>query len=126
MLTREDINWIKANRAEILAHRTEQITITRRTKVGEDPYTSEPIYETTTETVDVVWKKYSTVATNDRHVVGGVELLEGDVQVSFEPDLNPYEITGIKRGAVDYKIVTVDDRGLGGLNRYECVVRRVT
>ena len=126
MLTADDVAWIKENRKEITVNRTEAITIVRREKVGEDPYTKEPIYDETDDTVDVVWKKYSTVANNDRDVIGGIELLEGDVLVTFSPDLNPYEITKIIRRGDEYKIVTVDDKGLGGLNRYECVVRRVT
>jgi hypothetical protein len=125
MLTAEDIAFIRANRAEILAGRTEPITYYRREQTGTNPITGEPIFQDTAATVDVVLKEFRS---NDsrREMVGGVELLEGDVRVTFPSDFDFDGVTHVEKDGVLYSIIAQDRRGLGGVNRVECVVRRVT
>lgn len=126
MLTQSDVDWIRDNRAEMLANRTESVTIYHVVNSGTDPYTGEPIAgEAVPETVAVVWKEYQ-LRGDRRELVGGVELREGDVRVSFDPSINLAAVKRIVRGSIDYELVAHDGRGIGGKNRVECVVRRVT
>lgn len=125
MLTQDDVAWIRSNRADITANRTESVEITREIISGRDPYTNEPITDTTTETVDVVWKEIKAVSAGDLQIIGGVALEVGDVTMTLPPDIVIDGITIVRRGGVDYRLIAYDERGLGGKNRYECVVRRV-
>jgi hypothetical protein len=125
MLTDEDVAFIRANRAEITEHRIVPVTLTHVTETGADPYTDEPITETDTEQVDVTWSEYSTVANGDRSVIGGVELRQDDVKVAFDIAVNLSDVETLTKDGEKYVIVTIDNRGLGGDNRQECVVRRV-
>ncbi|GMK47651.1 hypothetical protein PghCCS26_47810 [Paenibacillus glycanilyticus] len=122
ILTTNDVDWIRANRTEILTNRTVEVTVTYNAVEDYDPYTGEPIAgEPVTETVAVVWKPVT-----ERDLVNGTEIRKGDVKVSFMSDVNITDIAQILKGGVEYAIVITDERGLGGLNRYECVVRRVS
>ncbi|MFU8688476.1 hypothetical protein ACNA6I_01460 [Rossellomorea sp. FS2] len=74
----------------------------------------------------MVWKEYSSVAVGERSVIGGIELKENDVKVSFEPTIVLSDVSKIMRKGEPYTLVTVDEKGLGGLNRYEAIARRMT
>ncbi|WP_141431906.1 hypothetical protein [Bacillus sp. 03113] len=126
MLTQSDIEFIKANRAEITQNRTDSITLVRMVAGEPDPYTGEPTVGESTELIDVIWKEYSTVANGERSVINGVELIAGDVQVTFELTVDLLNVIRIEKNDVNYSIVTVDEKGLGEVNRRECVVRRLT
>jgi len=126
MLTKDDVAWIKENRAEILESRTEPVVVEIESQTGTDPYTGEPIVETTKETVYVVWKPIVSVAENERSVVGGIELLKGDVRVSFPLNVDIANVNNIVRAGVPYRIIADDALGLGEPNRQEALVRRVT
>jgi hypothetical protein len=125
MLTNDDIQWIKANRSELTAGRTESVTLVRQSVSEVDPYTNEPITSEIREVVPAVWKEVSTIANGDRSVVNGVELRQDDVLVTFDSSVNLTGVQFIERNDVKYSLVTVDEKGLGAVNRYECVVRRV-
>ncbi|GGF88462.1 hypothetical protein [Paenibacillus abyssi] len=122
MLTADDAAWIASNRAELLAGRTESITIYHRTEGAADTYTGEPSVTETAETVYVVWKP---VDGADRDLFEGIELLTGDFRVTFGPYVTIADVKRIVRGGIDYAIIAVKPRGLGGTNRLECIVRRV-
>lgn len=126
MLTADDVAWIKLNRAEITANRTENITLTHVTDGAKDPYTGEPSQTITTGTVDAVWKEIRALRDGDLRIIGGIELRVGDVVVTLPPNTVIADISKITRGGVDYRLIAYDERGIGGRNRYECVVRRVT
>lgn len=126
MLTPEDINFIKANRSEITQGRTETVVFVTEVPGGEDPYTGEPLPGVESRlSVDVVWKEYSTVANSDRSVVGGVELKQDDVKMTVESDVNIRAVTHVERNGVPFTIISIDERGIGETNRYECIVRAV-
>ena len=125
MLTQSDVEWIRANRAEILQGRTESITYYRRTQTGTNPHTGEPVYGESTGTIDVVWKEFRS-NDSEREMVGGVEIQEGDVRVSFPADFDFTGVTRVEKDGILHEIVAQDKRGLGGTNRIECVARRVT
>lgn len=126
MLTQDDVAWIRENRAEITAARTESVTIIHETETGKDPYTGEPIMGMSSETVAVVWKDIAALSAGDLQIIGGVALEVGDVRMTLPPDIDVSTTTLVQRDGVDYRIVAYDERGIGGKNRYECVVRRVT
>jgi hypothetical protein len=125
MLTNDDVQWIKANRTELTAGRTESVTLVRQSASGGDPYTNEPITSEIRETVPAVWKEVSTIANGDRSVVNGVELRQDDVLVTFDSSVNLTGVQFIERNGVKFSLVTIDEKGIGAVNRYECVVRRV-
>lgn len=126
MLTQDDANWIKSNRVEITEGRTETITLVRVVSGGNDTYTGEPISTESSESVVVVWKEVSTVANGERDVVNGVELQTGDVQVSFDVGVFLTDVLRLERGSIKYEIVTIDEKGIGVVNRRECIARRLT
>lgn len=126
MLSQSDIEFIKANRSELLQNRTETITVIRAVDSGTDPYTKEPINEEVPETVTVVWKEVSTVANGERDVINGVELQTGDAQVTFDTTSDLANIIRIERSGIHFTLVTIDEKGIGAVNRRECIARRTT
>jgi hypothetical protein len=126
MLSQNDIDFIKANRAEITEGRTESITVVRAVSGGNDLYTNEPINTEASESIAVVWKEVSTVANGERDVVNGVELQTGDVQVTFDVTVDLSDVLRLERSGLSFEIVTIDEKGIGAINRRECVARRMT
>lgn len=126
MLTEHDIEFIKNNRSEITANRTETITLVHVTKGESDPYTGESTETESREIVEAVWKEYSTVTNGDLTVIGGVELRQDDVKVTFDSSVVLSDVKVIERDGADFTIVAIDEKGIGVTNRLECVVRRVT
>lgn len=127
MLSREDIEMIRSTRAEITHNRTEHVTLIHVVPGATDPWTGEPTGdEQVAEIADVVWKEYSSVAVGERSVIGGIELEKDDVKVSFEPTVVLSDVSRIVRKGEPYTLVTVDEKGLGGINRYEAIARRMT
>lgn len=126
MLSQSDIEFIKANRTELMQNRTVTITLIRESTTEYDEYTGEPIVAETSEMVDVIWKEVSTIANGERDVVNGVALQTGDVQVTFGADTDLSEIKHVMKDDVTYVIVTTDEKGLGAVNRRKCIVRRST
>jgi hypothetical protein len=126
MLSQSDIEFIKANRTELVQNRTVPITLFCETVTEFDEYTGEPIAVENTESVNVIWKEVSAVASGERDVVNGVELKTGDVQVTFDVAVDLSNIVRVENNGVSYAIVTVDEKGLGAINRRECIVRRST
>lgn len=126
MLTEHDIEFIKNNRSEITANRTEPITLVHVTKGETDPYTGESSETETREIVQAVWKEYSTVTNGDLTVIGGVELRQDDVKVTFDSSVDLSDVKVVEREGAEFNIVAIDEKGIGATNRLECVVRRVT
>jgi hypothetical protein len=126
MLTESDVNWIKTNRSEITAGRTESVVLVRIVTGEPDPYTGEPSTSETLETVDAVWKEFSTVTNGDRSVVAGVELRQDDVKVTFDATVDLTDVNEVRRAGGRFSIIATDEHGIGVKNRYVCVVRRVT
>jgi hypothetical protein len=125
MLTNDDINLIKANRIEITEGRAVPVVLLRIVPGEEDPYTGEKGDTITEEPAQAVWKEYSTVSNGDRDVIGGVELQQDDVQMTLDASIDMSGIERVKYSGETFEIVTVDRKGIGAVNRYECVVRRV-
>lgn len=126
MLTQDDVNWIKSNRSELVQNRTESITILKPQIGGTDPYTNEPIELAPLPiVVQAVWKEYSTVSNGDRSVVGGVELRQDDVKVTFDSSVDLVGVKIVQRDSIDFELIATDEKGIGETNRFECVARRV-
>ena len=126
MLSKEDIEMIKQTRLEIIGNRTEPITIIVEQEAGRDPITGEPIpadplrYETKAVVTDV-----STMANHDRSLVAGVEIRKDDIQFSVDyRDLHGVdEPKVIEYRDQVYEVLSIDHKGLGVLNRVECLGR---
>jgi hypothetical protein len=128
MLSQGDIEWIKANRAEMTAGRTEPV-ILLHTTFALDPYTKEPIEEGTDiveEIVNAIWEEYSAVATvKDFTIVKGVDIRRDTAKVSFDENADLSNVKHLKYQGVLYEFLSINEKGLGEINRTETVVRRV-
>ncbi len=126
MLSREDIDFIKATRTEILSGRTEPVELLRKTFTN-DPYTNEPVEGVVVEeTVQATWQEYSAVATvKDFTVVKGVEFRRDTALVSFDLSVDLTDVKHIKRNGVLFEFLSINEAGLGEINRNEAVVRMV-
>lgn len=126
MLTNEDIDFIKANRADLTDKRKKPVILKREAVVTVDPYTQEEITTTNDETVYAVVKGFTSAVAGLKMVVSGVALDVGDIFVTFDGDVNLQGVNNFELNGVLYAIYSIEPRGLGGDNRFEVVAHRVT
>lgn len=126
MLTEHDIEFIKANRRELIANRTLKIIVKYKDVNERDPFTGEPIGDTeSTREVDAVVTEVSTG--EDREYVGGVEVLRGDLRISVAIELIADiadKLAALVHDGKEYEILAYDKKGIGERNRYELLARR--
>jgi hypothetical protein len=126
VLTEHDIEFIKANRRELIANRTLKITVKYKDVNERDPFTGEPIGDTeATREVDAVVTEVS--AGEDREYVGGVEVLSGDLRISVAIELIADiadKLVALVHDGKEYEILAYDKKGIGERNRYELLARR--
>jgi len=106
MLTDADVAFIRANRAEIKQHRTESITV---------EYT-----DGTIDAAEVIWKEPPSPTGTEARNVGDYSISSNDYAVTFEDTVAINSVVKLFRGNGRYILTDIDERGLGGLNRYEC------
>lgn len=122
MLTDDDIKQIKANRELIEQNRREPIILWRKGITETDPITGEEITgEPTSETVQVVWKRFTL---EDKAKFSNTDAKEGEALVTFRLDIDLDNVTCVERKSIKYVIDLIDERGLGGVNRREVTVKR--
>ncbi|AVP37423.1 hypothetical protein [Staphylococcus felis] len=131
MLTEEDLQYIKSNRAELIANRTQYVEITMTSHGVENPFTGElTLTQVTKEVSSVVTDRTSRVAA-ERRIYDGGEIIEGDVWFSidvdeFEHDEDPRTITKLLHDDILYEVVSHDPKGIGEMTtRWEFVGKRV-
>lgn len=126
MLTEHDIEFIKANRRELIANRTLKIIVKYKDVNERDPFTGEPIGDTeSTREVDAVVTEVS--AGEDREYIGGVEVLSGDLRISVAIELITDiadKLVALVHDGKEYEILAYDKKGIGERNRYELLARR--
>lgn len=126
MLTEHDIEFIKANRRELIANRTLKIIVKYKDVNERDPFTGEPIGDPeSTREVDAVVTEVSTG--EDREYVGGVEVLRGDLRISVAIELIADiadKLAALVHDGKEYEILAYDKKGIGERNRYELLARR--
>lgn len=126
MLTSDDINLIKQLRNELEYLRSVPVTLERLVESGEDLYTKEPITETVTEVVNALIKPIETDKDlNERILIDGVETIKEGFQIKFSNDVNLNGVDHVYINGNKYKLISTAQRGIGTVNRYECIVRRV-
>lgn len=126
MLTREDIDFIKQSRREIIANRTEPVVLISEKVISEDPFTGEKIVEEVRKTVDAV---VTEISGEDRVLDNGIELVRGDIQFSVDYDLIAADYDSFKAVEYDskrYVILAADRKGIGQPNRVEFSARKET
>jgi hypothetical protein len=126
VLTNEDIEMIKANRAELTDKRKKPVILKREAVVTVDPYTQEEITTTNDETVYAIVKGFTSAVAGLKMVVSGIALDVGDIYITFDGDVSLQGVNNVEVDGVAYAIYSIEPRGLGGLNRYEVVAHRVT
>lgn len=106
MLTDADVEFIRANRADIKQHRTEPVTIDHT--------------DGRQTVANVIWSEPRVPNGSPARAVGDYSFDNNDYQASFDPDVGIYTALKIWRKGQRYILTDIDERGLGGLNRYEC------
>jgi hypothetical protein len=126
VLTEHDIEFIKANRHELIANRTLKIIVKYKDVNERDPFTGEPIGDTeSAREVDAVVTEVS--AGVDREYIGGVEVLSGDLRISVAIELIADiadKLVALVHDGKEYEILAYDKKGIGERNRYELLARR--
>jgi hypothetical protein len=126
VLTEHDIEFIKANRRELIANRTLKIIVKYKDVNERDPFTGEPIGDPeSTREVDAVVTEVS--AGEDREYIGGVEVLSGDLRISVAIELIADiadKLVALVHDGKEYEILAYDKKGIGERNRYELLARR--
>lgn len=130
MLTRQDIEFIKANRKEIVANRTHKVTLMYESVIEEDEWTNEPTVEETPIDVDAVVTEISSSsgAGVDIQIVSGVVVEKGDIMIYVGFDVLPtdFKIDNVKSVVYygkTYALMSHDRKGLGDDNRYVILAR---
>jgi len=106
MLTDADVAWIHANRTEIKQHRTESVTV--------------EYVDGRLRAVDAIWKEPPTPNGSVARNIGDYSFDTNDYSITFDADIDADGIIRVIRKNLRYILTDVDERGLGGLNRYEC------
>lgn len=130
MLTKEDIEFMRQNRAEVVANRQSSITLIYEDGGEVDPITEEVIggEEKTKPTVGVVTEISSQVKI-DRYFENGIEIEKGDIW--FSVDIGEvaeiYEnLKSVDYSGKSYEVISKDKKGIGERNRAEFVGRLIT
>ena len=106
MLTEDDVEFIRANRAEIKQHRTEPV-------IAE-------LSDGTAVTLSVIWKEPPSPNGEIARGIGDYSITANDIAITFDADAPVNSVRIVRRGNGRYILTDIDERGLGGLNRYEC------
>ncbi|AJG92692.1 hypothetical protein PDM95_00770 [Bacillus cereus] len=123
MLTEDDIKEIRENREMIEQGRREPVILHIKGVSEKDPITGEEIRgESRKETVKLVWKKFTSV---EKTKFADLDVKKGEALVTFPLSVDLENIEKIERKGVFYVIELIDERGLGGVNRREVIVKRV-
>lgn len=106
MLTDADVEFIRANRADIKQHRTESVIVEHT--------------DGRQTVANVIWSEPRVPNGSPARAVGDYSFDNNDYQASFDPEVGIYTALKIWRHNQRYILTDIDARGLGGLNRYEC------
>jgi len=131
MLSKDDIEFIKASREEIRNNRTRLIELIFKVSSGKDPVTGEDIVEIAKYEVHAVVTVMSSDRVLRRHLELGVEYKTGDIIVDinkedFPADMDYESLDTINYLGERYIDVAPVMLGLGDFNRYEFLGRRET
>lgn len=124
MLNQNDIDLIKSFRQELETLRTTPVTLERLTVTGYDPYTKEPITTVSTVTVDAIVKGFTGQVGGEQLLVNGVVIQAGDVSMTFNAGVDLTGIKAVWHEGINYVLINILPRGIGGTNRFECIARR--
>ncbi|SEG83044.1 hypothetical protein SAMN04487919_13446 [Bacillus sp. ok061] len=123
MLTEDDIKEIRENREMIEQGRREPVILYIKGVSEKDQITGEEIQgDPRKETVQLVWKKFTSV---EKTKFADLDVKKGEALVTFPLNVDLENIEKIERKGVFYVIELIDERGLGGVNRREVIVKRV-
>jgi hypothetical protein len=126
MLTESDKQYMRANRAGLENLRTTPVILERLTANGVDPYTKQPITVVVPATVEAIVKGFTGQVGGEQLIVNGVEIQSGDVQITFNDSIDLNGVQAVIHEGVTYVLFSIQPKGIGGTNRFECVARRAT
>ncbi len=131
MVSRQDIEFMRQARAEMIEGRQSDITITYKDGGGAvDPITGEPIGDgSEPRPAHAVVTEISSQVKIDRLVEDGINVEKGDIwfSVPIEEIADIYEsISEVTYDGKKYAVLSKDKKGIGERNRVEFVGRSVT
>ena len=106
MLTDIDVDLIRATREEIKQHRTEPAVLVHTDGTEED--------------VTIIFKEPRNPSGESARELGDYSVNPNDYNVSLDDTVNGLTAAKVIRKGRSYVFTDVDERGLGGQNRWEC------
>ncbi|MEW9503242.1 hypothetical protein [Jeotgalibacillus marinus] len=125
MISKTDLEFISSNREELMQSRSTTITLLKEKVIGEDEYTKEPITEVVPEEVNAIVNGFTGTVGGERLLVGGLAIQEGDINIVFNADVDLTNVKTVEHKGILYRLFSVLPKGLGEVNRYDCIARRV-
>jgi hypothetical protein len=126
MLNESDLQYMRTNREALVELRTTPVTLERQTVTGTVPYTGEPITTVNADTVMAIVKGFTGQVGGERLFVNGVAIESGDVQMTFNYTTDLNGVQAVWHDGVKYVLFSVQPKGIGYTNRFECIARRAT
>lgn len=126
MLTQNDIEIMRNNREGLKQARTTMVTLHSIHEGSYDPYTGEPEYVEVTQMVPAIVTGFTGVVGGEKLLVNGIAIEQGDIAMSFDYSINLEGVQTVEHSGKLYTLFSVQPKGIGDPNRYECVARRVT
>lgn len=131
MLTKEDIQFMKETREEVVANRQMAITVEYRTEGVRDPITGVVESGTASQIVQSVVSDRTSRVAAERRISEQAEIVEGDIWFSISVDelaefgIDAEDIVYALHNGDNYSVVAEDPKGIGEYNRHEFVGKRV-
>lgn len=129
MLEPWDIAHIKATREEITRHRLEDIILYKRTAGAEDPFTGDPTYTETSETVQGTWQTLISQSGGEGEIQfeNGVHVVTDDAIINLDISIDVAGVTKVVRARTgeQYVIKANDIKGIGEPNRHYILLELV-
>lgn len=128
MLSQEDIEFMRDTRRDVVTERERPIKLYYEEEPTRDPITGQPTGGGK-EDIDVmsVVTEITSLFKMKRELVGGVEIMKGDIWFSVDIELiEPFaeKLTKVTHRGTDYEILAQDRKGIGARNRIEFLGRR--
>jgi hypothetical protein len=122
MLDAHDIQHIKENRAQITAHRKEQVILFKRVAGAEDPFTGDVTYTETQAIEEATWTALISQSGGEGEIQfdNGVHVVTDDaiINLDIEVDIGGLHKVERVRTGEQYVIKAKDIKGIGQPNRH--------
>lgn len=129
MLNDHDVQHIKETRKQITAHRLTDVVLYKRTEGPEDPFTGDPTYSETSDTVQGTWNSLISQSGGEGEIQfdNGVHVVTDDVILNLDIEIDVTGLSEVKHVSTGdhYVVKALDQKGLGGANRHYILLELV-